>query len=60
MSRLTTIVVRSALFLQARDMVTNCCFGGPDLKTFYDTAGKTLWQPPMKVPGRVVWPPIVK
>ncbi len=38
------------------DMVTNCCFGGTDLKTLYVTAGKTLWQIRMKVAGRVVWP----
>lgn len=38
------------------DMVTNCCFGGEDLKTLYVTAGKTLWQIRMKVPGKVVWP----
>ena len=38
------------------DMVTNCCFGGPDLKTLYVTAGKTLWSIRMNVPGRVVWP----
>ena len=38
------------------DMVTNCCFGGPDLKTLYVTAGKTVWKIPTKIPGRVVWP----
>ena len=26
------------------DTVTNCAFGGPDLKTLYVTAGKTLFQ----------------
>ena len=39
------------------DMVANCCFGGPDLKTLYITAGKTLWKIRTKVPGRVAWPP---
>jgi gluconolactonase len=38
------------------DMVTNCCFGGKNLKTLYVTAGKTVWKIPMKVQGRVVWP----
>lgn len=38
------------------DMVTNCCFGGADLKTLYVTAGKTLWQIRNRVPGRVTWP----
>ncbi len=38
------------------DMVTNCCFGGPQGKTLYITGGKTLWQIKMKVAGRVVWP----
>ena len=38
------------------DMVTNCCFGGPDLKTLYVTAGKTLWQIRNRIPGRVTWP----
>jgi len=38
------------------DMVTNCCFGGADLKTLYVTGGKTLWKIRCKVPGRVVWP----
>jgi gluconolactonase len=26
------------------DTVTNCAFGGPDLKTLYVTAGKTLFR----------------
>ena len=34
------------------DMVTNCCFGGKDRKTLYVTAGKTLWQIPVKHAGR--------
>lgn len=38
------------------DMVTNCCFGGPDLKTLFVTSGKTLWKIQCKVPGRVIWP----
>ena len=38
------------------DMVTNCCFGGADLKTLYITAGKTIWQVRTKVAGSVLWP----
>lgn len=38
------------------DMVTNCCFGGPDLKTLYVTAGKTIWKINNRIPGRVSWP----
>ena len=36
------------------DVITNCTFGGPDLKTLYITAGKTLWQIRVDVPGWVV------
>ena len=39
-----------------RDEVTNCTFGGADMKTLYVTAGGTLWTIRTKVPGRVVWP----
>jgi gluconolactonase len=38
------------------DMITNCCFGGPDLKTLYITSGKTLWSIRTKIAGRVTWP----
>ena len=33
------------------DTITNCCYGGPDLKTLYVTAGKTLYRIQMDVPG---------
>ncbi len=33
------------------DAVTNCCFGGPDLRTLYVTAGKTLYRVPVEIPG---------
>ena len=33
------------------DSVTNCAFGGPDLKTLYVTAGKLLLKMPTKVAG---------
>ncbi len=38
------------------DMVTNCCFGGSDMKTLFITAGKTLWQVRVKVSGYALWP----
>jgi len=38
------------------DMITNCCFGGPDLKTLYITAGKTVWKIQTRIPGRLRWP----
>lgn len=33
------------------DTVTNCAFGGPDMKMLYVTAGKTLFQIPNAVAG---------
>jgi gluconolactonase len=39
-----------------RDEVTNCAFGGDDLKTLYITAGGTLHSIRTVTPGRVVWP----
>ncbi|MCC7174335.1 MAG: SMP-30/gluconolactonase/LRE family protein [Bryobacterales bacterium] len=33
------------------DTVTNCAFGGPDLRMLYVTAGKTLYRIPSEVPG---------
>ncbi len=39
-----------------RDEVTNCAFGGSDLRTLYITAGGTLYSIRTKNPGRVVWP----
>lgn len=33
------------------DMVTNCTFGDPDLKTLYITAGHKLWSIPVTTPG---------
>jgi gluconolactonase len=34
-----------------KDEVTNCAFGGQDLKTLYITAGGTLWSIPVSEPG---------
>jgi len=39
-----------------RDEVTNCTFGGPDLKTLFVTAGGTLWSVRTKVAGQLLWP----
>jgi gluconolactonase len=38
------------------DEVTNCAFGGEDLKTLYVTGGGTLYSIRTVTPGRVVWP----
>lgn len=38
------------------DVITNCAFGGPDGKTLYITAGKTLYQTRVGTPGQVVFP----
>jgi gluconolactonase len=33
------------------DTVTNCAFGGPDMRTLYVTAGKTLFEIRVDIPG---------
>ncbi len=38
-----------------RDEVTNCSFGGDDLKTLYITAGGTLWSIRTTTPGSLPW-----
>jgi gluconolactonase len=38
------------------DEVTNCAFGGDDLRTLYITGGGTLYSIITTTPGRVVWP----
>jgi gluconolactonase len=43
-----------------RDEVTNCAFGGDDLKTLYITAGGTLYSIRTTTAGRVVWPKAVR
>jgi sugar lactone lactonase YvrE len=37
------------------DMVTNCAFGGGDLRTLYVTGGHTLWSIHARVPGHVIY-----
>lgn len=39
------------------DMITNCTFGGDDLKTLYVTAGHKLWSLRVNSPGQLAWPP---
>lgn len=39
-----------------RDEVTNCAFGGDDLKTLYITAGGTLYSIRTTAAGQVAWP----
>jgi gluconolactonase len=43
-----------------RDEVTNCAFGGDDLKTLYVTGGGTLYSVRTATPGRVTYPPVTK
>ncbi len=40
-----------------RDEVTNCTFGGDDLKTLFVTAGGTLWSIRAATAGQLPWPP---
>lgn len=42
------------------DVITNLTFGGPERKTLFVTAGKTLYQLPVRVAGAGVWPPLKK
>jgi len=39
------------------DTITNCSFGGADLKTLYVTCGKYLLSIPTKVPGKAAYRP---
>jgi gluconolactonase len=38
------------------DLITNCCFGGPGLRTLYVTAGRTLFAAPVPVAGYHAFP----
>jgi gluconolactonase len=40
------------------DLITNLAFGGPDHKTLYITAGKTLYTVAVSVPGYALYPPL--
>ncbi|MBI3463845.1 MAG: SMP-30/gluconolactonase/LRE family protein [Planctomycetes bacterium] len=39
------------------DLITNCCFGGPDWKTLYVTAGKTLYSIRVNIAGYHAYAP---
>jgi gluconolactonase len=41
-----------------KDEVTNCAFGGDDLKTLYITAGGNIYSIRTATAGRVVWPKV--
>ncbi len=40
------------------NLITNLTFGGPERKTLYVTAGKTLYRFPVNVSGYAVYPPL--
>ncbi|MFO0964882.1 MAG: SMP-30/gluconolactonase/LRE family protein [Gemmataceae bacterium] len=42
------------------DLLTNLAFGGPDRRTLYVTAGKTLYQMRVETPGYALYPPVGK
>jgi gluconolactonase len=42
----------------AEDLITNLAFGGPERKTLYVTAGRTVYRFPVRVSGYAVYPPL--
>jgi gluconolactonase len=40
------------------DVITNLAFGGPDRKTLYVTAGKSIFRMPIAVQGYALYPPL--
>jgi gluconolactonase len=40
------------------DLITNLAFGGPQRKTLYVTAGRTLYSFPVEVSGYALYPPL--
>jgi gluconolactonase len=42
------------------NLITNCAFGGPERKTLYVTAGKTVYRVPTNVSGYALYPPLAK
>ncbi len=42
------------------NLITNCAFGGPEHKTLYVTAGKTVYRIQTKVSGYALYPPLGK
>ena len=39
------------------DTITNCTFGGPDLRTLYVTCGKLLLSVRTRIPGKAAYQP---
>jgi gluconolactonase len=44
----------------AEDLITNLAFGGPERKTLYVTAGRTLYRVPVNVSGHAAYPPLAR
>lgn len=42
------------------NLITNLAFGGPERKTLYVTAGKTVYRIPVNVSGYALYPPLAK
>ena len=42
------------------DVITNLCFGGPEMKTLFVTAGKFLFRIETNTVGYALWPPLGK
>jgi gluconolactonase len=42
------------------NLITNLAFGGPERKTLYITAGKTVYRFQTKVSGYALYPPLAK
>ncbi|MCS7167327.1 MAG: SMP-30/gluconolactonase/LRE family protein [Gemmatales bacterium] len=40
------------------DLITNLAFGGPERKTLYVTAGKSIYRIPVNVSGYALYPPL--
>lgn len=40
------------------DLITNLAFGGPERKTLYVTAGKTIYRIPVSISGYALYPPL--
>ena len=38
------------------DVITNLAFGGPDGRTLYVTAGKSIFRTRVAIPGEVAYP----
>ena len=60
--RIPALTVTSAGTLLAfvetpEDTITNCTFGGPDLRTLYVTCGKLLLSLRTRIPGKASYRP---